>query len=157
MGTKDVSSKINLAGKDLFSNWALLHLPDDPNLATQLVNEFGLSDSVAQNLAQTYGGQVWDVCKVSAENKKIGKLLVNDFPYIEEEVIYACKEYACTVEDILSRRTRLAFLNKDAAMKAIPRVAELMATQLGWTNEVRGKQIEAATKYIEYYSGNPER
>lgn len=112
-----------------------------------------MTESVADHLVRTYGGQAWDVCSVlKSDRAHFGTLLAPDYPYIEEEVVYACREYACTVEDILSRRTRLAFLNKDAALGVIPRVAEIMATQLGWTDEVTRKQIEAATKYVESYS-----
>ena len=125
---------------------------DEPNLADKLISEYGISESVAQHLARTYGGQAWDVCKASGKSQAQFSLLAQDYPYVEEEVIYACREYACTVEDILSRRTRLAFLNEDAAIGAIPRVADLMATELGWTNDVKSKQIEAATKYIQSYA-----
>ena len=65
----------------------------------------------------------------------------------------ACKEYACTIEDILSRRTRLAYLNKDAALAAIPMVADIMTQELGWTADVKAEQIAAATKYINSYAG----
>ena len=41
------------------------------------------------------------------------KLIVKGYPYIEEEIIYAIRyEYAVRVEDIIARRTRLAFLNR---------------------------------------------
>ena len=41
------------------------------------------------------------------------KLIVKGYPYIEEEIIYAVRyEYAVRVEDIIARRTRLAFLNR---------------------------------------------
>ncbi|GMI21262.1 hypothetical protein TeGR_g12629, partial [Tetraparma gracilis] len=84
---------------------------------------------------------------------KFGVPLAPGFPYIEAEVTYAAREYACTVEDVLSRRTRLAFLNKEAALHAVPRVAELMAEELGWSEEVRKEQEEAATKYLNSYGG----
>lgn len=39
---------------------------------------------------------------------------------------YGIKEYACTAVDMISRRTRLAFLNVQAAEEALPRIVELM-------------------------------
>jgi glycerol-3-phosphate dehydrogenase len=80
-------------------------------------------------------------------------LLVPNFPYLVIDVIWACREYACTVEDVLSRRTRLAFLNKSAAKDAIPAVAEIMARELGWNEMVKAQQIAAADSYIESYGG----
>lgn len=47
----------------------------------------------------------------------------------------------------------MAFLNKDAASAAIPMVADIMAEELGWTEDVKAEQIAAATKYIESYAG----
>jgi glycerol-3-phosphate dehydrogenase len=49
------------------------------------------------------------------------------------QVIYACREYACTAVDILARRTRLAFLNVHAAEEALPKVIQIMARELGWS------------------------
>ena len=40
------------------------------------------------------------------------------------------QEYALTVTDVVARRTRLAFLDTDAAEKAVDRVTELMAKEL---------------------------
>ena len=109
---------------------------------------------MAEHLAKTYGGQAWAVCDISpAEEAGFGTLIVPGYPYIEEEVKYACREYACTIEDILSRRTRLAFLNKEAALAAIPKVAAIMAKELGWDKDVTEKQIQAAKQYVKSYSG----
>lgn len=113
-----------------------------------------MTEEVAEHLVTTYGGQAWEVCELSQSTQaKFGDTIVPGFPYIEAEVIYACREYACTIEDILSRRTRLAFLNKEAASEAVPKVAQIMAKELGWTNDVTAKQIAAATQYVESYSG----
>ena len=57
---------------------------------------------------------------------RFGKELVKGFPFMEEEVEYACKhEMAVTVKDMLSLRMRLAYINSDAAKAAVPRAAEL--------------------------------
>ena len=61
-----------------------------------------------------------------------GLRLSHEFPYIEAEVKYAIKEYACTVIDVLARRTRLAFLNVQAAHEALPRIVDIMTAELKW-------------------------
>ncbi len=63
----------------------------------------------------------------------VGKRLVEEIPYLEAEGKYAVKEYACTAIDVLARRTRLAFLNVQAADEALPRVIEIMGAELGWS------------------------
>jgi len=41
-------------------------------------------------------------------------------------------EYAQTAVDVLARRTRLAFLNAQAALEALPVVIDPMAEELHW-------------------------
>jgi glycerol-3-phosphate dehydrogenase len=53
--------------------------------------------------------------------------LIDGLPHIEAEVIYAARhEMAATVEDVLSRRTRIALLTRDNGAACAGRVAELM-------------------------------
>lgn len=51
------------------------------------------------------------------------------------QVLYAVKEYACTAIDVVARRTRLGFLNVQAAEEALPRIVELMARELKWSEQ----------------------
>jgi glycerol-3-phosphate dehydrogenase len=127
------------------------------NLAIELIQKYGMSEEVAENMVKSYGARSWEVCEnITPSGKrwpKFGKLLVESYPYTEADVIWACKEYACTVEDVLSRRTRLAFLNREAALEAIPAIAEIMAKELGWSAKVKKQQIENAETYAQSYGG----
>lgn len=67
----------------------------------------------------------------------MGKRLSEEFPYIEAEVKYSMQEYACTLVDVLARRTRLAFLSVHVCDEVVPRVAEIMAKELGWDKKRR--------------------
>ncbi len=114
-----------------------------------------MSEPVAQHLAKSYGTRAWEVCEMAEAmpNGEGKRRLLDNYPYIVADVVWACREYACTVEDVVSRRTRLTFLNKDAAMEVIPLVAEIMAKELGWTKKVKSEQIAAAEKYVDSYNG----
>jgi glycerol-3-phosphate dehydrogenase len=73
-------------------------------------------------------------------------------PYIEAEVIWAARaEMARTVEDVLARRTRALFLNARAAIAMAPRVAELLARELGRDESWQRAQVacfgEVAARY----------
>eukprot|EP01027_Heterolobosea_sp_BB2_P005824 GEZU01008855.1.p1 GENE.GEZU01008855.1~~GEZU01008855.1.p1 ORF type:complete len:134 (+),score=15.67 GEZU01008855.1:95-496(+) len=77
------------------------------------------------------------------------------YPYIEAEVLFSvAREYALHPEDILARRTRLAFLDRRAAISALDRVVDLMATSepckqvLRWTDEDRNREEARARDYI---------
>jgi glycerol-3-phosphate dehydrogenase len=81
-------------------------------------------------------------------------LLTPGFPFIEAEVVYSVRhEFAVHAEDIISRRTRLAFINKEAALKAIPRVVELMANELGWDAYKQDEEIRRCEVYMEHFGG----
>lgn len=127
------------------------------NLSIKLIQKHGISEDVAKHLSRAYGTRAWDVCQLAKPtglpNPRFGVRLAQGYPYIEAEVIYACREYACTVEDVLSRRTRLAFLNSAAAKHVIPRVADIMQEELGWSEEVKLNMISEASDYIAAYGG----
>lgn len=78
---------------------------------------------------------------------------MEQFPYIEAEIRYGVQEYACTIVDFLARRTRLAFLNAQAAADAIPKIADIMAKELNWSKakkEVINMQSGVWTKTIRF-------
>jgi glycerol-3-phosphate dehydrogenase len=63
---------------------------------------------------------------------------------LSEQVIWAVREeMARTVEDVLARRTRALFLNARAAIAMAPRVAELMAHELGQDAAWEAAQVQA--------------
>jgi glycerol-3-phosphate dehydrogenase len=71
-----------------------------------------------------------------------GPLLDSALPYTEADIIHAARfEMARTVEDALARRTRSLFLNARAALAMAPRVAELMAAELGWSDERKARSL----------------
>ncbi|XP_032045975.1 glycerol-3-phosphate dehydrogenase, mitochondrial isoform X2 [Aythya fuligula] len=110
-----------------------------PTLYIRLVQDYGLESEVAQHLASTYGDKAFEVAKIAQVTGKrwpiVGKRLVSEFPYIEAEVIYGVKEYARTAVDMISRRTRLAFLNVQAAEEALPRIVDIMGKELNWSEQ----------------------
>lgn len=56
----------------------------------------------------------------------------------------ALHEMALTAIDAIARRLRLAFLDSEAANKALPRVIELMAEVHGWdANRCKQEEVDA--------------
>ncbi|CAM3530590.1 glycerol-3-phosphate dehydrogenase/oxidase [Deinococcus frigens] len=67
-----------------------------------------------------------------------------DLPYMEAEVRWAVQnEQARTVEDVLARRTRAILLNARASADAAPRVAAIMAGELGQDRAWQTAQVKA--------------
>jgi glycerol-3-phosphate dehydrogenase len=62
---------------------------------------------------------------------------------------------ARTVEDALARHTRALFLNARAALVMAPTVADLMASELGWDEDARAKQLSAFREVASNYTLHP--
>lgn len=129
------------------------------NLPVLLVQQFGISETSANHLARTYGMNAFDVCGMLGATSKryprFGKTLIEGFPYLECEVSYICRhEMVCTVKDMLTLRMRIAYLNKEAAIAAAPRVAELMAKELNWSRWERKQQLKEALDALDSFGGS---
>lgn len=63
----------------------------------QLVQKYGISTEMAKHLCHTYGSCAFAVCEMAkatgakGSTHKFGNLLVPGFPFMEEEIEYACK------------------------------------------------------------------
>ncbi len=103
-----------------------------------------------------YGADANEIQGIVKTNPILGQRLSDRLPYIEASVIWACRrEMARSVEDVLARRTRALFLNSKAAINMAPRVAELMASELGENEEWQRKQIEAFRALAAKYQISP--
>lgn len=82
-----------------------------------------------------YGSMADKVIAIQKEFNNYEKLH-QDLPYLQSEVIYHVREeLACTVEDVLLRRTRAMFLDAKAALECAPIVAKLMARELNKSDD----------------------
>ncbi|XP_019875075.2 glycerol-3-phosphate dehydrogenase, mitochondrial isoform X1 [Aethina tumida] len=128
-----------------------------PTMYIRLVQDFGLECEVAQHLAKSYGDRAFTVAKMAALTGKrwpiIGKKLHPEFPYIDAEVRYGVREYAMTAIDMIARRVRLAFLNVQAAQEALPDIINIMAEELGWSEDEKKKQTQLATEFLHNEMG----
>ena len=93
-----------------------------------------------------------DLAIGDASSKKGNAFLHDSFTFSEPDIIrFAEEEMAMTVEDILSRRTRLLLLNAQAAIEAAPFVARIMATVLNKNEQWINEQIEDFTELANNY------
>lgn len=137
-----------------------------PNLSIQLIQNYGVSPAIAHRLVKAYGGRAHDVLKIALaectkpstpenQNKVEERLLIKGFPYLEAEVIFATRyEWTRHAEDFLAHRTRLAFLNRNAAISAIPRVVELMAKELQWDTTRQEIEVKRCLEFMRHIGGS---
>jgi glycerol-3-phosphate dehydrogenase len=131
----------------------LAQLPDRP-CVTHHLNIHGFHNAAKQfGALAVYGSDAYEIRKLIDADTALGEPLHSALPYVKAEVIWAVRqEMARTVEDVLARRTRALFLNARAALAMAPAVAELMASELGWDEVTRAKQLaafrEVASNYV---------
>lgn len=119
-----------------------------------LIQHFGVETDVARHLTESYGDRAWSVAalcrptdrRFPARGERISQL----YPFVDGEVRYAVKhEYAQTAVDVLARRTRLAFLNAQAALQALPQVIDIMSEELKWDGKRQDLEWKETVAYLE--------
>jgi glycerol-3-phosphate dehydrogenase len=100
-----------------------------------------------------YGADAPAIREVFREDPRYAERLHPDFPIRAGEVVWAARrELARTVDDALSRRTRMLLLGARAAAEVAPVVAELLARELGrdeaWQREQVDEFRDLASAYL---------
>ncbi|MEJ0001407.1 MAG: glycerol-3-phosphate dehydrogenase C-terminal domain-containing protein [Verrucomicrobiota bacterium] len=97
-----------------------------------------------------YGADAIGIQALIDHEPALARTLDSALPYVEAEVTWAVRcELARSVEDILARRLRALFLNARAAVRMAPRVAELMARELGRDSSWRAMQLREFEQVAE--------
>lgn len=115
------------------------------------IHGYTREDNPSSNLA-VYGSDANRVAALCAQNAEWGALLHPELDVQAGEVVWAVREEAArTVEDFLGRRSRALFLNAHAAVEMAPKVASLMATELGRDTSWVDEQVQAVTDLAQKY------
>jgi len=102
----------------------------------------GLSEETVENLCRNYGSRYREVVDIAFEKKSYRGLISEGFPDIMAEVIYAVRsEMALSLSDVVFRRTGIGTLGNPGD-KALEKIANAMAKELGWDNARKDKEIE---------------
>lgn len=123
-------------------------LPPQPSV-TAALKLHGWTQTPMATPFDVYGSDAASIQQLPGANTQLHPHL----PYVESEVRWAARyEMARTVEDVLSRRTRSLLLDAAASLEMAPRVAAILAAELGRGSEWQQEQIELyrslATGYL---------
>ena len=89
-----------------------------------------------------YGTDVSAVYAVAEGRPELLDPVVEGLPYTAAELLYAVREeMACTLDDVLSRRTRARIQRAHATMAAAPAAAGLLAPDMGWDEREAADQV----------------
>ncbi|MCU0565232.1 MAG: glycerol-3-phosphate dehydrogenase/oxidase [Oculatellaceae cyanobacterium Prado106] len=100
----------------------------------------GWTEQLVTGSLSVYGSDAAQIQRLPGADQ----LLHPDLFYTEAEVRWAARyELARTVEDVLARRTRALFLDAAASLACAPRVAQILAEELGFDATWQQQQVEA--------------
>ncbi len=86
-----------------------------------------------KNHLYIYGTDIPKILELQNQEPKLKQKLHSDYDYTLAEVVWAIRyEMARTIDDVLSRRVRLLFLDARAAITVSEKVAQLLAEELGY-------------------------
>ena len=126
------SEATSLPGGDVTSRDAVMH---DARTTVHDV-------AVGERLALGYGSRWRNVWSYAQRDASLARRLVDDLPYLAAEVPHAVeRELACTIADVLVRRTHVAFETRDHGSGVARRIAPLMAALLQWSDVERDRHI----------------
>ncbi|PAW76281.1 MAG: FAD-dependent oxidoreductase [Verrucomicrobia bacterium Tous-C9LFEB] len=100
-----------------------------------------------------YGSDIAKIEKLGDQEPGLNEKIHPNLPYTYAECLWSIREeMGATLEDVLSRRTRSLLLDARASMEAAPKVARLIARELGhdskWEQEQVAEYLELAKSYL---------
>lgn len=112
----------------------------------------GSTDQIQAGHWTYYGIDYNQIQALMQEDESLKELLLPEYEFTKAEVVWACRhEMIRQVEDFLARRCRLLLLDAKAAKRAAPVVADLMAGELGKSQEWRDNQIKLFNELANNY------
>jgi glycerol-3-phosphate dehydrogenase len=122
---------------------AVAGLPIRPCITQNLRLHGGLPGGATKGELSFYGSDAAAIEALMRERPEYAERLHERLPVTVAQVVWAVRhEMARTVEDVLSRRTRCLIFDAAASIEAAPRVADVMAAELGRDDVWKRTQIE---------------
>ncbi|KII70347.1 putative glycerol-3-phosphate dehydrogenase, mitochondrial [Thelohanellus kitauei] len=116
-----------------------------PQVTQQLIEKFKAPEDIAKHLSRSFGVEALDIANIRGGFNRLHP----EYPYTEEELIHICKnEYVCSLEDIISRRTRLAFIDVPATIEILDKVSNIVKSELKWSDNKVQIELEKCKKFL---------
>lgn len=99
-----------------------------------------------------YGSDLKKIEKLIKATPDLGNWISEDLKIKKAQVVWAVRnEYARNIEDVLSRRTRVLFLDAKESIRIAPEVAKIMAEELSYDVTWEKEQIKSFTELANGY------
>lgn len=111
-----------------------------------------MPDPDLNNHLYIYGADIPAIKALMESGKGMAEKLHSKYDYTVAEVVWAVREeMALDVEDVLARRVRLLFLDARVAVEIAPRVAQIIAKELGYDQTWIEEQVKAFIELSKHY------
>jgi len=142
LSPESVTEKLPLIGADGY--FALVQQIEP------IADESGLDSQTVTHLLNRYGSLISEILDLIKRDPSLAQKLDADLPYIKAEIYYAVShEGARTVDDVISRRTRIAFEAHNQGLDLADAIAEIIAPVLGWSAKERRASVAAYESLVE--------
>ncbi len=139
---ESVTEKLPLVGADGY--FALMQQVD------RLCEESGLDLASISHLLNRYGSMVSEILTLIKDEPSLAKKLSPELEYLRAEIYYsASHEGARSVDDVISRRTRIAFEAHNHGADLAASIAEIIAPVLGWSTKESKASVLAYQLLVE--------
>ena len=99
-----------------------------------------------------YGSDQDEIIRLWSENPAYAEKLHPDFEFTVAEVVWAVRsEMARTVDDVFARRVRVLYMDARASIVMAPKVASILANELGKDKEWEKQQVLEYTEIAKSY------
>lgn len=127
-------------------------LAKNPCITEDLPIHGNYSNVVFYQHLSLYGSDKKELLKLMLENKAWHQKIHPELPYFIVEIIWAVRhEMARTVDDVLARRVRILHTDARKAIEIAPKVADIMAKELGKTEEWASEQVKIFKELAKNY------
>jgi len=115
-----------------------------------LAREAGLSTEAMETLLRRHGDRVTEVFEVMRTDPRLAEPLIEGAPYLKAEVVVgATHQGACDLDDVLTRRLRVALEVPDHGEAAARAAAPLVAEVLGWSPQETSEQLQRYCAHVD--------
>jgi glycerol-3-phosphate dehydrogenase len=119
------------------------------NQIPRLAEKFSISEKSVEHLLNRYGSLIDEVLEPAHDLPELREPLISQLPYLKAEILYAVThEGARSIDDVLSRRTRISFEASDHGLSILDDVAEIISNQLGWNAAAKKASIKEYRELI---------
>jgi glycerol-3-phosphate dehydrogenase len=140
-------------GQDTIDKASLVGGLDDRDCITENLPLHGfLKNMDMDDHLYVYGSDAKAIKDMMIDHPEMAEQLHDQMDFTVAEVVWACREeMAITLDDVLARRVRALYLDARAAIEMAPKVAAIMAHELGEDNDWKVRQIQEFTSLAQGY------